>query len=103
MGADRYWENRFSNEPIVKMYAYVFERLGRVSTAYHPEGGLVILAYDREQAKGLVAQYNADLAVEGNDDPAIVIPERAWDTVLELPLAKRFEERIVVFPNAGCC
>lgn len=77
------------------MKAFVFEDLDCVSDSYHSEGGLFIVAESIEKAKELVKQ-----------DDSILISDKEWDDVITYNLdtrIKSYSERVIVFPNAGCC
>ena len=71
------------------MKIYIWKRLNNVSSNFHSDGGLVIIAESLEKAKELVSQ-----------DKYIVINEEP-DIVLEIEDSAVPE--YIVFPDAGCC
>lgn len=74
------------------MTLYVFQRLARVSHNYHPEGGAIVIARDAAAAADLI-EHTKHLEVTAEEwDQAIIFDGIATD-----------EERVFIFPNAGCC
>lgn len=74
------------------MKIFVFERVNKVTCRYHEEGGLVVVARDREHVEELIK-------AEGS----IEINKEEWKEVIEYELAKDEEPRVFIFPDAGCC
>lgn len=74
------------------MKMFVFEYIDQVSPNYHPEGGLMIVAKDKEQLEELIK-------AEGD----IEITNEEWEKVIIYKLANEEEPRVFVFPDAGCC
>lgn len=76
------------------MKMYVFERVDKVSEMYHPEGGLMVVAKDRDHAKSLIEA-----------EPEVEVTEVEWKDVTEYYLDDfyRYEPRVIAFPDAGCC
>jgi len=74
------------------MKIFIFENLNQVSERYHPEGGLAVIAKDKDQVYQLIA---SDKCIEVTDDE--------WQKVWIYDLAGDVEPRIFVFPDAGCC
>lgn len=74
------------------MKMFIFEYLNQVSPNYHPEGGLVVIAKDKEQVIELIKKY-------GN----IEITKEEWEEVIIYELKHNEEPRVFVFPDAGCC
>lgn len=70
---------------------FIFQRLNQVSYNYHSEGGLVIIADDKEDAIRLIA-----------DDKDIQITEKEWEKVCIYETTSE-EKRYWVMPDAGCC
>lgn len=87
------------------MKLYVFERLDRVSHAYHSEGGLAIVATHKGKAKRMIEEYNENTLAELKylSGPAIEITDDEWEEVIIYDLAGDYEPCIYVFPDAGCC
>ena len=74
------------------MKLFLFEYLDHVSENYHDEGGLVIVAENKEDA---VRQVEAM--------PNVRISEDEWNSVIEYELAQSYKPKVYVFPDAGCC
>lgn len=74
------------------MKLFLFERINQVSENYHSEGGLVIVAIDRNHAEMLIA-----------DDANIQPTESDWGEVVEYTLDRGYTPVFYVFPDAGCC
>lgn len=74
------------------MKLFIFEHLKQVSDNYHSEGGLAVIARDREHLEELILT-----------DENIVIDEEEWDRVIIYDIDMEVGPRIFVFPNAGCC
>lgn len=76
------------------MKAFVFEYLEYVSDNYHTGGGLFIVAKDKSRAKELISE-----------NEAISISDKEWEEVLtyDLDTTHTSSERVIVFPDAGCC
>jgi hypothetical protein len=73
------------------MKIYIFERISQVSGNWHPEGGLVIIANDIEEAKQLIAK-----------DDNISPTDKEWETVESFEIIAN-EPKYWVMPDAGCC
>ena len=74
------------------MKMFVFEYINQVSPNYHTEGGLMVIAKDKEQVIQLIEDY-------GN----IEIDKEEWADVIIYELKNNEEPRVFVFPDAGCC
>lgn len=76
------------------MKLFLFQRIEQVSGNYHPEGGLVIVASDIDEAMELIAK-DENITVTGED----------WGRVVTYPLSSDFGYMpfVYVFPDAGCC
>ena len=74
------------------MKIFIFENIGNVSSNYHPEGGLVIIADDIDAAKELI-----------KSNPSIIITDNEWEGVESFELAELVEPKYWVMPDAGCC
>jgi hypothetical protein len=75
--------------------AYVWQYVGPISDAYHPSGGVLVIAADEARAKE-VAQAEAERRgterpIEWEDLAPVVIPTTTT------------EERVMFFPDEGCC
>jgi hypothetical protein len=74
------------------MKMFVFEDLDKVSGNYHENGGLMVIARNREHVENLI---------EG--DECIEITEEEWGKVRVFELSGEANPEIFVFPDAGCC
>lgn len=74
------------------MKIFIFQRINQVSYNYHPEGGLAIVAKDKDHALQLIEQ-----------DEFIKISKNEWDEVVIYNLNDDVEPRVFTFPDAGCC
>lgn len=82
---------------------YVYENLAYVSTNYHTNGGLVIVT-DREP-KAAWAEYCLSDTKEGDYEYKDYVkmskaPLGKPDLVLKV---ESTEEKVIVFPDSGCC
>lgn len=75
------------------MKAFVFEYLDKVSDNHHEEGGLFIVARDKERAIELIDETNGTVRVTSDE----------WKKVLVYELSGSYEEKLIAFPDAGCC
>lgn len=74
------------------MNVYVFEYIDQVSDNYHSEGGLMVVAQSVERAQELIdAESNVEVTSE------------EWAEVIVIKAADTEQERLIVFPDAGCC
>ena len=73
------------------MKVFIWDRIDKVSDAYHEEGGLVVFANSEHDAR-LIA--NKTDGVNLKDDEA---PTKICD------VAEDVEESVHTFPDAGCC
>ena len=73
------------------MKVYIWNRLDGVTGNWHSDGGLVIIARSMAHVEKLLDGY---LDVGIDKDP---------DLVLRIDKDQKVEERVTVFPDAGCC
>jgi len=74
------------------MNIYVFEDIEQVSSNWHTNGGLVIIADSIDHAKEVIVE-----------NIWIKPTAEEWDSVSSFALSKREEPRYWIMPNAGCC
>lgn len=72
------------------MKVFVWDYLDNVSSSYHSDGGLLVVAETLEAAVKLAEQ-----------EPSVVVGEEQPTVVYET--TEDAEQRVMVFPNAGCC
>ena len=73
------------------MNAYIWQSIDQVSCNYHSGGGLVVFAATEERAREL-ANATSDVQVQPEDKPDVI-----------QPLGDGAEEKVLTFPDAGCC
>lgn len=74
------------------MKIFVWKRVYKVSDNYHDEGGLLVVAENEERAKELIgAEQN------------VIVTDEEWAEVITYELMDVEKERIITFPDAGCC
>ena len=83
------YENTFPNEETI-MKVYVWQEATRVSDNYHDHGGLLVIAEDEAKARTL-ANSTKNVHVEDGDE---------CECLGDIYGAT---ERVMSFPNAGCC
>jgi hypothetical protein len=66
---------------------YVWEDLDGLTDSWHDGGGVLVVAESLDRARALIP---------GKGD-------RDYEPDLVLPVAGDTAERVIVFPNAGCC
>lgn len=86
---------------------FLWDRLDYVTTNWHSEGGLVVVAADEESAKRQIAAAQEKLGRsytldEGEPTPEMVSAED-WKSVRIFELVNDPEDSLIVFPDAGCC
>ena len=74
------------------MKMFVFEYIDQVSPNYHPEGGLMVIAKDKEQVEELIKEVGD-----------IEIANEEWEKVITYELKNDEQPKVFVFPDAGCC
>ena len=87
------------------MKLFLFEYLRQVSTRWHPEGGLVIIARDKQHAVALIEQENEKYKTPPSlvTGPTIVTDDDDWADVIVYEFKGEPQPKIFVFPDAGCC
>lgn len=75
------------------MKLYIFENLTQVSHHYHPGGGLVVVAENKERV----------MEIFNSDYNNVVIEEEDWKNVVIYNIEDGAKEDWYVFPDAGCC
>lgn len=71
------------------MKAFIWHEIKSVSDNYHQEGSVLIIAESIERARQLAFD-------DGNISGVDSDPDFIFD-------ANNYEEKVVAFPNAGCC
>lgn len=74
------------------MNVYVFEWVDQVSGREHAGGGLLIVAKSVERAKEMIA-----------DETYVDVTDEEWAKVIVIKSYVKSEERLIAFPDAGCC
>lgn len=71
------------------MKIFIWRRIEKCSSYWHPEGGVVVVAENLERAKALALVNGAEI----KDDEK---PDAVYDVA-------QAEEKVFIFPDAGCC
>ena len=66
------------------MKLFIWNRIYELTDNYHPEGGLLVIAEDLENAKNMEPKINS------------IKPDYVYDVIADKPLK-------IIFPDAGCC
>ena len=72
------------------MKIFIWDRVNQCSDNYHPEGGVAVIAESLQRAVEIANQLNG-CNIQKNEMP---------DDVYEI---KSDEEKVFIFPDAGCC
>lgn len=83
------------------MKVFVWKDLMEVSTNYHREGGLVVVAESLERAREIVKE-KVDVRDYEYQDP-VDCEAKSVDPDAQYNITDDAEEGFFVFPNAGCC
>jgi biotin-(acetyl-CoA carboxylase) ligase len=81
------------------MKVFIWKRLEQVSTNWHREGGLMVCASSLERAREIVKEK---VDVEDYGDP-VDCDAKDLDPDITYTVTEDAEERVLVFPDAGCC
>ena len=74
------------------MKIFILEEVRYLTSRYHCDGGLVIIAKDLSSAKELI-----------KSDEYIRPSEEEWENAKIYELKQEYKEQYFVFPDAGCC
>ena len=89
------------------MNVYIFKEVEQLTSNYHCDGGLVVVAKDDEQVAKLIIGANKSTYKETDDFTLayadIELTEEEWGNVIIYPTDETVEPAIYVFPDAGCC
>ena len=85
------------------MQIYIIQRVNHLTDSYHNEGGLAIVANDRDHAGQLFAEYAKRVEDSNNWSDEIYVTDAEWQTAKVYELAQDAEPAVFVFPDAGCC
>lgn len=91
------------------MKIFIWNELKEVSDNYHAEGGLLIIAESIKRAEEIAKYETGKFNFESNNydksmkkislrnkENIIINPDYEFDT-------SHTEEKVIIFPNAGCC
>ena len=84
------------------MKLFIWEKdVDFVSSEYHNIGGAVVIAADDQGARQILREHRDDMAEKSYGDryPEKELPRH--DS--EYDLAVETEEKVIAFPDAGCC
>jgi hypothetical protein len=79
------------------MHVFIWKRIEALTSNYHPEGGLVIVAKDLRRARKM-----AEEAAKGDRSPLVAHAADA-EPDLRYAVNDTADEQLIVFPDAGCC
>ena len=87
------------------MKVIILEYVNQLTSRYHSDGGLVIIAKDLERAKEMFPLGEIPSSRWNSDEKDFVRPtEEEWGKAIIYDLKNdNEEERYFVFPDAGCC
>lgn len=72
------------------MYIFVWEWIENLTDNYHSGGGLTVVAENLDRAKVIACKEGVSFSKKDSDPVAYA-------------LADTHEEKVFVFPDAGCC
>jgi len=72
--------------------AFVFDYVEEVSAHWHTGGGLLIVAESIARAKELIEK-----------EQYVKVTDKEWEKVITIDAQSYEEERLITFPDAGCC
>lgn len=89
------------------MNVYVFKEVEQLTDNYHNEGGLVVIARDKNHVKELIKETNK-ISWDDSDDFTLIcadisLTDEEWAEVAIYPTTDDAKPRVFVFPDAGCC
>lgn len=76
------------------MKMFIWDRVKRVTSNWHSEGGVVVLADSLETARDLIKKRQEE---DRECEAMTKEPDRVF------VLAEGYEPQIMVFPDSGCC
>lgn len=71
------------------MKAFLWHQIDKVSDNYHEGGGVIIVAETIDRAREIALVGDEKMSIDGE-------PDYIFDSDL-------IEEKVIPFPNAGCC
>lgn len=72
------------------MKLFLWYYLDHVSSRFHEQGGLVVIADSLDRAKEIAIEKDCHIRIDCPPDKVFTLLEAA-------------EEEVIVFPDAGCC
>ena len=81
------------------MRVFLWQRVDDMTDSYHNEAGVLVVAVDEERARALVRQAREEQqrGPGAGGDSFLDAVDASWC------LAGAPEERLILFPDAGCC
>lgn len=71
------------------MKVFVWQRIDKCTSSYHSEGGVVVFAENEKAARDLANQIPG-CVIDDDETPDYIYEDQA-------------EEKVFIFPDAGCC
>ncbi len=84
------------------MKIFIFQEVKLLTDNFHSNGGLVIVAKDLESALNLAKNYDGGYTWQDDKNP-IKLNEEEIKNVISYDLVGEHEEKLFIFPDAGCC
>ena len=86
------------------MKIFIFENVSEVTDRYHEDGGLAVIAKDKDHVVELL-EINRDevFCPYGYTKLRATLTDEDWKNVVVYELKNEEEPKIFVFPDAGCC
>lgn len=82
------------------MKIFIFEDIEKLTSSYHGDGSLIIIAKDLHNAIGLAGGHAESIYDNKN---YIKLSTEEIKNVISYDLVSEVEEKVFVFPNSGCC
>lgn len=82
------------------MILFIWQRMEKVTNAYHDEAGVAVVALDQNRARAMIEKYRDDHFRKDWSDAGVSAEIKEPDATYPVVAT---EERIFVFPDNGCC
>lgn len=86
------------------MKIFIFEDVKELTSNYHEDGALIIIAENLDRALQMARTHTDDYSWRPEADRHhIKLTAEEIEKVKVYELANDAEEKLFIFPNAGCC
>ena len=85
------------------MNIYIWESVNQATANYHSEGAVVVVAASETRARELA---NTHITIHYGDEEHLdtaINPKEKVDAVYALAVGMDHQEKVFIFPDAGCC